>query len=325
MPDRRRLATGVAVGASIAVLPVTVARVAGGGGRFPAPLLAAATPFAALALLPAVALALAGRPRRLAALPGALALLHLAWLAPSLAPDGGPADQGGAAWTTSSIRLTVMTSNAYLGQADAAALVAAVDRFGVDVLAVEELTPALVGRLRAAGLEQRLPYAVLRPGPGGSGTGLWTRSRPDPLPPLTGTSFATPRLRLPVGAGYLTVTAAHPQAPRPGAVGRWEADLRALHDGLAASAGPQLVAGDFNATRDHGPFRRLLDLGLVDAADARGWHAWPGTTWPNDRWFPPLLRLDHVLASPPVAVDDVRVVDVPGSDHRALVARLRLR
>ena len=182
----------------------------------------------------------------------------------------------------------------------------------------------MVQRLRAAGLERRLPHAVLEPAGGAAGTGIWTRTPPQAMASLPGTTFAMPRLRLPLGDGVVTVTAAHPFPPRNTGVDRWNADMRVLADAVAATEGPQVVAGDFNATRDHGPLRRLLDVGLTDAADARGAGAWPGMTWPHGHWFPPALRLDHVLASQPVQVDDVQVLVIPGSDHRAVVARLRL-
>jgi endonuclease/exonuclease/phosphatase (EEP) superfamily protein YafD len=59
--------------------------------------------------------------------------------------------------------------------------------------------------------------------------------------------------------------------------------MAGLRQAIEQTRGPQVVAGDLNATRDHAPFRRLLDAGLVDAADAQGWSAWPGMTWPADR------------------------------------------
>jgi endonuclease/exonuclease/phosphatase family metal-dependent hydrolase len=98
--------------------------------------------------------------------------------------------------------------------------------------------------------------------------------------------------------------------------------MTALRRTLEDSAGQQIVAGDFNATRDHAPFRELLDGGLADVADAQGWTAWPGMTWPADRAYPPVMRLDHVLVSAGFGVRDVSVVQLPGTDHRAVVARL---
>lgn len=82
-----------------------------------------------------------------------------------------------------------------------------------------------------------------------------------------------------------------------------------------------VVAGDLNADRDHAAFRRLLDAGLRDAHDERGQGL--ARTWPAGL---PVLHLDHVLVRDAGEVHlvplEVREVDVPGSDHRAVVADL---
>ncbi|MGB6181784.1 MAG: endonuclease/exonuclease/phosphatase family protein, partial [Rhodococcus sp. (in: high G+C Gram-positive bacteria)] len=71
--------------------------------------------------------------------------------------------------------LTVMQANILLGTADAAALVAEVRGGAVDVLTVVELTPESVAALHAAGLDDELPHRFVSPGPGGHGTGIWSR------------------------------------------------------------------------------------------------------------------------------------------------------
>jgi endonuclease/exonuclease/phosphatase family metal-dependent hydrolase len=82
----------------------------------------------------------------------------------------------------------------------------------------------------------------------------------------------------------------------------------------------RLLVGDFNATVDQPTMRDLLDDGYVDAAGAagRGWVP----TWRTG--LAPPLAIDHVLVDRTVAVGGVSVLDVPGSDHRAVVADLRL-
>jgi endonuclease/exonuclease/phosphatase (EEP) superfamily protein YafD len=82
-----------------------------------------------------------------------------------------------------------------------------------------------------------------------------------------------------------------------------------------------LVGGDFNATTDDAQFRGILATGYADAAQQAGAGFTP--TWPADRWFPPLIAIDHVLTRGAVArsVDSVRI---PGSDHRALVVDVRI-
>jgi endonuclease/exonuclease/phosphatase (EEP) superfamily protein YafD len=69
--------------------------------------------------------------------------------------------------------------------------------------------------------------------------------------------------------------------------------------------------------------RRLLGRGYADAADAAG----DGLTWTwaaRDHPHTLPITIDHVLVDRRVRALGVRAVRIPGSDHRALVARLRL-
>jgi endonuclease/exonuclease/phosphatase family metal-dependent hydrolase len=49
-------------------------------------------------------------------------------------------------------------------------------------------------------------------------------------------------------------------------------------------------------------------------------------TWPTmgHRFLPPSITIDHVLADRRLGVADYGVVDLPGSDHRAIHAQLVL-
>jgi endonuclease/exonuclease/phosphatase (EEP) superfamily protein YafD len=80
-----------------------------------------------------------------------------------------------------------------------------------------------------------------------------------------------------------------------------------------------VVAGDFNATVDHAQFRDLLDHGYADAAESSGAGYLP--TYPTDRWYGPLIGIDHVLFRG-MQADSADTYDLPGSDHRAVLARL---
>ena len=66
--------------------------------------------------------------------------------------------------------------------------------------------------------------------------------------------------------------------PGAGACRRWRRELAMIRQTVAGVDEPQVVAGDFNATRDHGPFRELLAAGFVDCADASQNRSWPGFT-----------------------------------------------
>jgi endonuclease/exonuclease/phosphatase family metal-dependent hydrolase len=88
---------------------------------------------------------------------------------------------------------------------------------------------------------------------------------------------------------------------------------------LATADEPQVVAGDFNATRDHRPFRELLAEGFLDCADSSQNLSWPGFTWPTAGGMLPVMRLDHVLVSRTATVQMTRAIRVPHTDHRGVL------
>ncbi|WP_028923349.1 endonuclease/exonuclease/phosphatase family protein [Pseudonocardia acaciae] len=112
----------------------------------------------------------------------------------------------------------------------------------------------------------------------------------------------------------------HSIAPVRGAVGQWLSDLGRLRAWCAGPA-PVVVAGDFNATLDHSPFRSAA-AGCVDAAERTG-DGLVGT-WPASAPRAVGVQIDHVLASGGIGAEATSVWDIPGSDHRAVLTRLRL-
>ena len=231
-------------------------------------------------------------------------------------PDPGPG----------ALTLRVLSLNVLGGSADPAAVVRAIERHQVDVLVVQELTPGMVHRLAEAGLDTLLPHCHLDPRPKGGGTGLWARWPLVPLPPVPGMVAAAPRARIePVDGWPVTVTGVHPKAPMRHNVRRWQQELAAIRSTLVSRDGLQVVAGDFNASRDHRPFRDLLAADFVDCADAARRRPWPGFTWPAGRWIPSVMRLDHVLVSRGSGtVSASRNIRVPGTDHRGVLAVIQL-
>jgi endonuclease/exonuclease/phosphatase (EEP) superfamily protein YafD len=219
--------------------------------------------------------------------------------------------------------VVVMTSNLKVGAADPQAVVDAARSHHVDVLMLEELTPGIRHALRAAGLDELFPHSAADPRDGGAGTGLWSRY------PLTDThvrrdlgfSFVTARTHLP--SGETTLAALHVFGPYPQAqFGRWKSDMSAYPGVLDALTGPTvLIGGDFNATPDDAQFRAVLGSRYLDAARQAGAGYTP--TWPANRWYPPLITIDHVVTQGAVA-RSADTVDIPGSDHRALVVSVRI-
>jgi endonuclease/exonuclease/phosphatase (EEP) superfamily protein YafD len=215
--------------------------------------------------------------------------------------------------------VVTMTSNLRLGEADPNAVVTAAREHRADLLMLEELTPDEQQRLVAAGLDRLLPYHVSDPRGAAEGTGLWSRY------PLHDTearhdftfAFITARVAVPGFAREPFVAALHMAGPWPHS-GNWGQDITHLRRVLP-TLGPGdavIAAGDFNATPDITQFRDLLTGGYRDGAEQAG--AGITETYPADRWYPPLIAIDHVLTRDAVG-RSAETVHIPGSDHRALV------
>jgi endonuclease/exonuclease/phosphatase (EEP) superfamily protein YafD len=317
----------LAVALTAVAIPPLVARAAGGESPDPVPRLAALTPVATPFAVAGVAVA-AVTSWWLALLLSAPAVTLLAWqLPPARRPDeeatgGAPLPDAGP----EVLSLRVLTLNVKKGRADPVAIVREIKQHEVDVLVMPELTPDMVPRLADAGVDTLLPFRHLDPSQGPNGTGLWARWPLTPLPSVPGLVSAAPRARVePVDGRPVTLTGVHPRPPLRLRARRWRQELAALRSALVATDGQQVVAGDFNASRDHRPFRDLLAAGFLDCADAARRRPWPGFTWPADVRIPPVMRLDHVLVSRAGAtVSESRVIHVPGTDHRGVLAVIEL-
>ncbi|MEU7898903.1 endonuclease/exonuclease/phosphatase family protein [Nonomuraea sp. NPDC049152] len=217
--------------------------------------------------------------------------------------------------------LKVLSINLF-SRADAESVVSLVREFDPDVFSALELAPETVRRLDEAGLDTLMPYRVLQPAWGATGSGLFAKH---PLTELKG--LFTPighhmpaaTVTLPSGA-QAQVVAIHPNPPLGRMATEWNASLAAM-----PPPSPDVVrvlAGDFNASIDHSALRGLLGKGYIDAAETAGKGLTP--TWPHGRLIPPLITIDHVLADRRVGVARVEVRDVPRTDHRAVFAELRL-
>ncbi|MCB0950777.1 MAG: endonuclease/exonuclease/phosphatase family protein, partial [Mycobacterium sp.] len=200
----------------------------------------------------------------------------------------------------------------------------ALARDNADIVAVQEMTPDAAEGLSAAGMDGAFGYRVVLPAPLASGIGIWSRHPIVESGRIDG--YALPilgaRIRIPGVPIDTTVLSVHLAAPWPQPVGLWRHDIALLSDtlremGRTAGAGAVIVAGDFNATADMAPFRRLLEQGYRDgAADAAAGLA---RTYPGSGKTPALLGIDHILVKNCSAVA-ARTVSVPGADHRGLLA-----
>jgi endonuclease/exonuclease/phosphatase (EEP) superfamily protein YafD len=302
----------------VLVVPVvvwTLVRVLGLDSGVPLVPLMAFTPYAAVAafLVAGVALALRNWAATSVA---ALATLCLALAVLPRAIGDGTVDPDGRE------TLSVLSSNVYRGKGDPESLVGLVDRYEVDLLAIQELTPRFARDLQAAGIARRLPNAIVEVRKGAAGGGIYSRFPIRPIAPDSETFFRQPRvdLRLPDGR-HLRLLDVHPLTPGRTGIDVWEdslGDLPATGEGV-----PWVLLGDFNATLDHSRLREVLDRGYRDAGAVAGEALEP--TWPNTgHSTPPVITIDHVLADGRLGIVDYEVEDLPGSDHRPIRAELAL-
>lgn len=237
--------------------------------------------------------------------------------------------------------LRVLTQNMLIGAAPVDALVELARITGADVLFVQELTDQAASGLAQAGIGAMFPHQAIAPSDGSvHDTGIYARyplCEDAPAVDDDGRRAGAggPRrmpqrpaqLQLPSGHSVRLVCVHMPPPKPPWApwwAERWQAELgRVPPPGNPPADLPVVIAGDFNATVDHAPLRGVLRRGYRDAACEVGNGLVP--TWgPEPHGHPPLLTIDHVLVGPGCAVLRTRVHRIPGIDHRALYAELRL-
>ncbi|GAA2012265.1 endonuclease/exonuclease/phosphatase family protein [Nocardiopsis rhodophaea] len=200
--------------------------------------------------------------------------------------------------------LRVASVNLRAGNPDPCAALGVLAARGADLIAAQEMTGA------ASACPTGLKYSTA------AGTvGLWSRFPLEVSEPVDVGIGWRRALRAEVATpqGPVTVYAAHLASLRPGNTAQRNASLRRLARAATGSGAERvLVLGDFNTA---GTDRRLgAFAGFTDAQDEAGRGL--GFTWPASV---PLVRLDHAMARGLRAVR-AGVVEVPGSDHRAITA-----
>lgn len=205
--------------------------------------------------------------------------------------------------------LRVMSANLLNGRADPDALAGIIDRLQPDVVAAQELGPNA-----AEVIAQRLPYGLLHPALDCSGIGLASTD------PIQVERHPLPHRDAMLAEGDLTVWSVHLANPigLPPPVRQRPAQVAALEEAIDPDR-PTLLVGDLNATPSWPAYRRLtrrMRDGVADWAQRNG--RGPARTWGYRPGFRAILRIDHALVSHAV-VRSAQVVEIPGSDHRALV------
>lgn len=272
-----------------------------------------------IAAYPVALVASLARRRVLTAVAGALVALHV------VVSARGRGGRRPPPIADASLRVRLVTANLLCTNPDVSRLADEIADEDADIVLVQEVTPEVLAGVRRSRLWTAYPHRRVAPRPGYHGAATFSRF---PVvfdevldvagSPMLRTDLATPHGRLRVVNVHTVAPLTREQARR------WERQMAWLGAFADADASPVILAGDFNATGDHPPFRRLVRGRLRDAFDAVGRGS--GATWPiGHRLLPPLLRLDHVLVGEDIGVGALRAVPSAGSDHARLVVTLGIR
>ena len=268
--------------------------------------------YAAFALVLAPVLLWLRHPRT-AALAGALALFHALPVAEdALASEPVAACEGPV--------LTVVTANVRFRNDDHRAFLEWLATHPADLVVVQELTAAWAAELaRQPGYPHR--KFLVREDP--YGIGILSRWPLDDVMPADLAGDGLPSLvgRLDAGGHGLQFLGLHTRWPMtPGLARARDAALREAARLVQGQNLPVVALGDLNLTPYSPVFAEFLQqAGLRDGMDGRQWRP----TWLAGFW-PLALPIDHVLVSPEVCVERAEVGPSIGSDHRPVIARLRL-
>lgn len=268
----------------------------------------------------ALAVGIKARRPGLTAVAGAVAAAHAVWTAPELrrrrlAPD---ALEGSA-------RFRFVTANVRCHSPDSTPLGEELVTLAADVLLLQELTGERLAEIKATGVFDRFPYSHVDARPGSFGGGIWSRYPLADEETWDCDGAPMTRATVDVDGTKVRVFNVHCKAPtRRRWIGIWKSHLDVLRREFEAAfaAGPVILAGDFNSTWGHQPFRELLAAGLRDSHVDVGRGLAP--TWPRLPLLPGLFRIDHVLLSEGVEAVAVREGVGRSSDHRPVVADLAL-
>lgn len=129
-----------------------------------------------------------------------------------------------------------------------------------------------------------------------------------------------PIVEVTVGEKKWRVIPVHLQAPTTKRFQRsWERQLSGLSLSLSRLPNIDIVCGDFNAALTHRQMRKMIKSSAH--RNALSPFVAQRATW-GPRGLYGLMAIDHLLVGREVTVGTNKVVRIPGSDHKAIVANL---
>lgn len=237
--------------------------------------------------------------------------------------------------------LRVLTYNVEGGNADPGPVLAVIQAANPDLIGLQELNPRLAAAL-APTLNTTHPYQLLAPQESVFGMGLYSRYPFTPLDtPYDSEWIGIPQtVVLDINGQPVLWINAHFMVTNP-ALGagllnyyrtfQWthrerERNAQQIADVITSQPHPALLTADLNATDLSAAYSSLTAAGLVDSWRVGGFGL--GHTFPQPGYglVPPrLVRIDHILATPPLTpLTALRLPADGQSDHYPVLATLSL-
>ncbi|MGH1365291.1 MAG: endonuclease/exonuclease/phosphatase family protein [Calditrichia bacterium] len=93
--------------------------------------------------------------------------------------------------------------------------------------------------------------------------------------------------------------------------------------GKAENEKPLILLGDLNAFPVQSGISALKDAGMADAWTGNRWGT--GLSWAPIKGLFALARIDYIMHGSAIEVETIYNTNLPGSDHNAIIADIRLR
>ena len=283
-------------------------------------------PYLLVIAYPVFLFALAARRRLLAVLAAFVVLCHVLWVFPQFAEARHVPTSYRAG-----VHLTLFSQNVKYDNQSPEDVGAQIQKTNADFVFLEELSERDFDVMWQTDAFDAYHYSYVQTSYGPQGLGIFSKYPLSDAQLVTSPGFPQMRAVASVDGRSVTLWNVHMRAPVDGPVKQhWLGDLEQLHTRLQHEPGSVLVAGDFNATWSHRPFRALVTGGYHEAdldvgrASARTWPV-DNTLGPLGIDFDGLIRLDHVLYRGTIQATASRGTPGNGSDHSGVVTSLALK
>jgi endonuclease/exonuclease/phosphatase (EEP) superfamily protein YafD len=276
-------------------------------------------------LLPAyVILIFASFARRRLLFVGAafLVLCHLIWFVPEFTSKRTIPKEELAHAT----HVTLYSQNVEFNNATPEKVGIQIRQINADIVMLQEFSTPDFNAMWAEGAFDAYKYSFVQTAYGPTGVGVFSKYPLSDSQLVSSPGFPQIRTVANVNGQSVVLWDVHMRAPVDGPITHWLGDFGQLKARIHSETQPTLVAGDFNATWGHRPFRELLTDGYHEAAVDLG-QAY-NRTWPVDTKrsaeLDGFVRFDHVLYNSHLQATSQHEVPGGGSDHRGVVTHLAL-